>query len=502
MKTDAEYNAWLNNPLAMRVVLLEVQEVLTSPGVSTTIRMSLGPDFTSTASDSPAHTPYPGIAHAAELLSEALTLPLPGARPGGGGLSKGVITVDNPNGVRDSWYAYAWTNRRAVGLLGDMTWPLADFRLIFDGTLAGITPAETGFALSLRDKLQRLNGPMVEDTVGGSGLNKDAPQPFALGEVHNISPVLVDDATLTYRGHTGRVVSGGLEVRANGVPVSITADALTGTFQLSLNDAGGTITASMMGDAPGGVYSTRIGALVRRAITGFGKESDRLTDADLDLTNFTQFDVDHPVDVGIASSDRQNVIDVCQLLAGSVGAELVPTLDGLLRLVQLQLPATSPTLSVYPSSMEGGTLELVDMTPVVAAVKLGYARNYTPQPTLETGIVQAHKERFAKEWLPAIAVDDQVRIDNRLSSDPVNQDNTQLLRRVHADAEVQRRLNMWKVPRRIFEFTALQDMLGLRIGQQITVFHDRHDLKTGVNAVVIGRAVNFKTLRSKIRIIA
>jgi hypothetical protein len=498
VKTDAQWAAWLADPLARRVTLLDVTALIGA--TETPIYLSLGADYTTAPTDTPANTTYQGIASAGTLFTEELALPLPGSRPGGGGLSSGRVTVSNPNGVRYAWFDYVWANRRVVGWLGDPSWPFADFRIIFDGTVADIAPDTDAFVLKLGDKLQRLNGPLSEVKVGGNSTNKDELVPNIFGEVHNVPPRLVDAAQLKYQVHNGQV-EGTIEVRANGVPVDIFNSPSTGTFRLKLDNQGGQITASVKGDAPGGVYSNTVSKLVQRLITAYGKASDRLSTADLDLTNFSSFDTAHVQPVGLPAFDRMNVVEACQTLADSVGAELVASPDGKLRLLKVALPPTGPTRSIYPQEIEEGSLQLVDRTAAVASIKLGFCRNWAVQEGLETGIPEQHKTMYATEWLTATAVDETVRVNYRLSSDPPEQQDTCLLRRVDAAAEADRRLAMWKTPRKIFELTVLQSAMDVSLGQVVTIYNKDYGMVNGVNALIIARGVDTRTLRTHLRII-
>ncbi len=495
MKTDAEWNAWLKDPNANRVVLLRCNAKV---GVTETpIYMSTGPTFTTKPTDSPASTPFLGIAKAGALFNEELALG-PDSR---GGLSTGLVEISNPNGVRDAWRNYIWANRRIEGLAGDMTWALDDFRVVFDGIVADIaTRPDGGYGLKLRDKSQRFNTPVSDVKIGGTGPNKDALVPVVLGMAHNMLAPLTDPGTLEHAGNVGRM-HGDLEARIGGVPVDITVYPLTGRFVLNAgNVQQGDVTVSIKGNAPGGVYENTVSKLVQRLVTDFGKASERLIAADLDTANLAAFETAHAQFVGIPITDRVNVVDVVDQLASSLGAEVIFSRTGKLRLIKLALPATGPTFSVYPRHMTNSNLFPVERKPAVGAVQLGFNRNWTPQPGLQASLPALHKELYGTEWLTATASDSTVLADHKQSTVPVQQD-TLLLRRVDADAEALRRLNMWKVPRFVYEFEGNQECLDLYLGQCITVYHDRWEMQAGVNAVVCYLAVDWKTLHTTVRII-
>lgn len=484
--TDAQYLAWLKNPAALRVVLIEA--VAQIAGVETTIYMATRP-YNTAPTDVPANTHYRPIASVGVLFTEQLSL------DGDGAMSAGDVEIDNYAGERDAWTGYVWSNRQFKAYIGDVRWARADFRPIFDGIVADIAPhGREKLVLKLRDKLQRLNTPITEAKLGGTSQNADSLLPLTFGEAHNVSPLLVDPATLAYQVHNGPV-EGILEVRDNGVPVSAAVSTATGTFTLNQASAGA-ITASVQGDKPL-AYPTTIAGLVQRLVTGYGKQVDRFTAADLDAANLAAFDAAYPQPVGLYSPDRLNILTACQMLAGSVGAQLVMSRYGKLRLIQVALPAPGAPFIVHPQHMVEGTLTPVSRSTVVGAVKLGFNKNWTVQEGLVTSIPEEHKNLFAVEWLTSTKSDAAVLATYRLNAEPV-QDDTMLLRRVDADAEAQRRLNLWKVPRTTYEFEGLPELLQLELGQAITVYSARFGMQSGVTGMVVSLAPDWSTGRVKV----
>jgi hypothetical protein len=484
--TDDQFKTWLTSPAALRVVLIEASAQVA--GVETTIYMATKP-FNTAPTEAPANTHYRPIAKAGVLFTEQLSL------DGDGALSAGDIEIDNYAGERDAWTGYVWTNRPLKAYIGDVRWPRADFRMIFNGIVADIAPrGGDKLALRLRDKLQRLNTPITEAKLGGASQNADALLPVAFGEVHNVTPLLIDPAVLRYQVHAGALESI-FEVRDNGIPVEVSADSANGTFTLRYAPAGA-VTASVQGDKPG-TYANTVARLVQRIVTGYGKEVDRFTAADLDAANLAAFEAAHPQPVGLYAPDRMNILSACQMLAGSVGAQMVMSRLGQLRLLQVALPASGPAFAVRPQQMVEGSLAPAQRTEAVGAVKLGFDRNWTVQEGLVTNIPEEHKTLFATEWLTSTKSDAAVLAARRLNAEPVQQD-TMLLRRVDADAEAQRRLDLWKLPRTVYEFEGLPELLQLELGQAITVYHPRYGMKDGVTGMVISLAPDWNTGRVKV----
>ncbi|WP_312554487.1 hypothetical protein, partial [Massilia sp.] len=348
--------------------------------------------------------------------------------------------------------------------------------------------------LKLRDKLQRLNTALTEAKLGGETEQKDALIPFAIGQVSNITPLLVDQATLTYRYHCAAAEGViGNEARDNAAPVGMTSNPLAGTVTLESMPAGA-VTLSVKGDNGAG-YCDTAAMMVKRMATAYGKAADRFTDADLDLDNIAAFDAAHPQPMGLYATERLNVLTACQMLLGSVGAQLVMSRLGKLRLIQLALPGTGAPFAIRPEHMVDGTLQPTGRTDVVGAVKLGFAKNWTVQDagTL-ANVPEVHKSLFADEWLTTTKTDAATLATYRLNAEPVQVD-TMLLTRADADAEAQRRLDLWKVPRTTYEFDGVPELLQLELGQAVTVFSPRFGMAAGVSGIVISLAPDWDTGR-------
>jgi hypothetical protein len=484
--TDAAFLAWLKSSAAYRVVLIEAAVQI--GGVESVVYLATKP-FTTGSVDVPANTTYLPIATVGTLFTERLSL------DGEGGLSAGDLEIENVGGGRDTWAGpgYVWKNRAIKAYIGDVRWGRADFRMIFNGIVADIAPrGRQALALKLRDKLQRLNTAISEVKLGGTTEQRDALLPIALGQVFNVTPLLTNAAILKYQVHAGAIDSI-IEVRDNGAPVAFTRDLAAGTFQLQSAPAG-VVTASVRGAAAGGHVDTAA-QLVKRLVTTYGKASDRFTDADLDLANIAAFDAAHQQQLGVYSTARQNVLAACQMLLSSVGAQLVMSRLGLARLIKVALPGAGTPAVIRPEHMVDGTLQPTARTDVVGAVKLGFAKNWAVQDagTL-ANLSEVHKPLHAEEWLTTTKTDQATLATYRLNAEPVQVD-TMLLTRADADAEAQRRLDLWKVPRTTYEFEGVPELLSLELGQAVTVYSPRFGMDAGVTGIVISLAPDWETGR-------
>ena len=120
----------------------------------------------------------------------------------------------------------------------------------------------------------------------------------------------------------------------------------------------------------------------------------------------------------------------------------------------------------------------------MAAVKIGFDKNWTVQAGLMTSIPPEHADLYATEWLTETVVDEAVRTRYRLSDDPVQID-TCLKTRADAQAEAARRLALNSVPRTIYEFDGEPEMMLLELGQAVTLRDERFGLQEGMPGVVV-----------------
>lgn len=464
--TDAEYQKWLVHG-GYRAALIEVDTDM--------VRYLSTVPYTTLPSDTPANRAYLPCVARGFAFSERLSL------DGNPSISGGDIELHNEDGALDAWLSEVWVNRAIRVYIGDVSWSREDFRLEFSGVVADLTSsAADRLNIVLRNKLERLNTPVAEDLLGGNTANKDRLLPIVLGECHNVEPLLVDPASHEYQVHSGPMERL-IEVRDNGVPLSnTTATLATGRFRLGGTPAG-TLTVSAQGRTS---YQNTVGDLVRTLATAYGTPSERFASEDLDTVSLEAFNLENQQPVGLSLPDRANVLQCCQQLATSVGAQVVMTRQGLLRLVKVALPGMGEAVAIGPSDYEVRSLSIKQRTEVIAGLKLAYCRNWTVQTSLDTGIPPEHKDLFAQEWLTVTARDAAVAATYRLHAEPAQVD-TLLLRGSDAQTEADRRLALWKVPRTVYGLRGYAQLLTLELGQRITLTAPRWGLDAGQQGIVI-----------------
>ena len=464
---EASFYEWLSSHGVKRCSLIEVET--DSPKFLSTV------PYTTLPTDTPQNIAYLPVVDGSFSFNERMSL------DGNPSIGAGDIEIDNSEGNLDTWLDEVWVNKNIRIYIGDTSWGRGDFFLIFDGVVANLFSRTPGkLNISLRSKLDRLNTPVTEAQLGGATANAERLLPLTFGEVHNVTPLLIDAPNHIYQFHQGsceRVI----EVRDNGVPVTTTHSLAEGKFTLVASPAG-TITASVQGKVP---YTNTVTGIIKFLATEYGTPTERFTLSDIDIDNFNAFDSSHQQPVGVYLGDRANVLSVCQELAASVGAQLVVSNLGKLRLIKIQTPSAVGAYTIELDNYEYGSLSISNRSEVIAGVRLGCCKNWTVQENLDTGIPADNKDMFAKEWLTVASKDQIVADSYKLYGEP-SQVDTLLLKRSDAQTEAIRRLSIWKNPHNIFKITGYAELLKLKLGQSVILKGDRYGLQDGKLGQVIG----------------
>lgn len=486
---DEQFLAWLKSDAAITNILVETWALV--HGVRTRFTWSTN-GYTTAGTSNPVF--YAPIISASLPFTEELSLTLAAS------LSTGDVEIDNTNGVNEAYAGYIWADEIVI-VVGDQTWARADYRDIFVGHTAGLVRKGRGkFALRLRDMMEGLNYPLSERKFGGIGPNANLLIPLTFGEACNASGEWSDAIALERQWHDGPI-EGIPETRANGLPITedvIVSDS-TGKAKLSVNNGSAVITATVQGDKFGGVFRKTIATLVQRLITGYGKYADRYSLANIDSINFAAFDAANQQPVGLHVRESMNVIAACAMLASSVGAQLAPSLNGTLQLIQIALPAAGPVTEIRAEHMVGGTLRHVQHIDPVAAVELGYCKNWTAQPGLTSNLLAEHLALFEKEWpLTVTRTSPDVMRDHKLPG-AAQMRETMLLNGTDATAEGDRLIALWGPGRNVYEFEGTPDLLLLAKGAALMFYHEMDGMIAGVQAQVLSITRDYWTRKVTVR---
>lgn len=505
---------WLEDPSAIRGLLVEVEVYDVIAATNITLYLSTMGYVTTTAD-----VAYNPILNNSIQLTESLDI-----QGNSAGLSYGDLEINNPTGELDSWLdytKYVWVNKSVNIYHGDPRWVCSNlasvrstFQLIFSGIVADIdSRSRTSINIKLRDKLERLNTPLTETKLGSTGTwasgqnNTESIRPLVFGEVFNIEPLLMDPVSFTFMFNNG-LSELLIEIRDNGVPVyshngtSVTINAdvpntvnlTAGTFTLS-RPLAGTCTVSVQGvknsinlstgALVSGSYVNNVANLIALIVTQYGKSSTRFTAADLDTSNLSAFESANQQKVGVVISDRENVLSICQQLASSIGAQMYINRFGQLQLLKIGVPTADTTVAITDDDIIHFSLSVVNKLEVSAATSIGYCKNWSPQSGLITGIPDDHKNIFAAEWPnPKVSSDSTTILRYSLDSLPVQKD-TLLISESQASTEAARLTAYYKIPRTVYKFTGTSRLLSLKLGQAITLTHNRFNLSSGKSGQVV-----------------
>jgi hypothetical protein len=186
--------------------------------------------FTSEPSDTPANTSYsPRIKGSFDYQRSLYAdnklsgRSLPGL---------GTLVLNNDDGGIDALADYSWKGRRVRIWLGDRTFGLSDYGLIFDGIIEFVEFGDSDFTVHLSDAQVLLDGEIQSATFLGTGGAEGAAdlankrKPFGIGPCRNVAPVYLGPDTGTHKFSVGDgAIIGVLRVLDVGVPLTFAASA-------------------------------------------------------------------------------------------------------------------------------------------------------------------------------------------------------------------------------------------------------------------------------------
>lgn len=483
MTIDLE--AWLDDSSAVRIILVEVGvNVL---GSETVLYLSSG------IFDDPSNIYDPIVNAESITMEERIDI-------GSNSSSTfGDIELFNYGGEIDGWIDYVWVNRRISVYLGDASWNRADFITIFDGIVEdiGFKDGNT-INIKLRNKLERLNYPIYETKLGGTTVNAQEIVPICFGECFNVSPLLIDPATLRYKVHSG-AIEDIIEVRDNGVPVSFTKFLSLGEFVL-LQQPFGKVTASVQGDKPGGVWNKTVSKIIQRIATDFGGPA-KFTGSDLDTVQLASFDSANAQPIGVYTQDRENTLTICEQIADSIGAQMIMTRTGQMQLKRIAFPPAGTPFEIKEADIVEGSLTISDKLEVAASFSVGVCKNYTIQENLETGIPDEHKSLFGRDFQVLTSTNSATSTLYRLTSIPKVKESY-LLTESDGLNEAIRMKDLFSVPRYQYEMRGTPRLIQLTLGDTVRITHPRYNLNDGVLGIVTGLSINWSDLSVRLEILA
>lgn len=309
---------------------------------------------------------------------------------------------------------------------------------------------------------------------------------------------LADGNALTL---TTAIASGTIRARNINRPDRAIVNLTSGKFTLK-SPPDGTVTISLQGlkqsvdlTANGtasllSAYNNNIANIITLIVTQYGQVSNRLTSSDLDLVNLRAFVATNTAATGIVIKDRVNILEVCQKLARSANAQLFFNRLGLLQLLQLGTYTLDGVMGITDADIMHHSLHISSKTKITAATKVGYALNYTPQTALAGSIPTEANFMFNDEWYSQTVTDTGIQATYKLTATPVQID-TNLIRGSDATALATTLNEYFKVPHTVYAFTGTAKLFYLKLGQRVTLTHNRFGLSAGKTGQVITLSPNW-----------
>lgn len=188
--------------------------------------------------------------------------------------------------------------------------------------------------------------------------------------------------------------------------------------------------------------------------------------------------------VGVAVLDRSNVLNVLRDIATSVGGQVFFNRLGKLQLLKLGTPTTDTVMSITDNDILHHSLHISRRTEVTAATKVGYCLNHTPQTSLASSLPSSANTMFSDQWYSITVLDSTVQNNYKLDSIAIQKDTKLVASRDAADL-ASRLNNYFKVPRTVYAFTGTAKLMYLKLGQSVTLTHNRFGLNAGKSGQVI-----------------
>lgn len=499
MTTLSELKSWLKTPQHIRRILVEIDNVTDlSGGNAATIYLSNGA-YTSASTDTPSNKAYLPIIIGGISFSQSLST------DGNVDISYGDIELDNKTGALDTVYTnLIFVNKNITIYLGDPNWSKSDFKVLFRGKTVDVyTQGRDTFNIIIADKLKQLDTTLSETTVLQEAKNNSTDiVPVTFGECFNVTPLANQVISGVNAGKTFYVVHNGAieditEVRDMGAPISgVTKDLANGRFYLTQANFG-QITCSVQGDKTTGTYTNKIAETIKNILKNYGPTSTRLTDSDIDLTNFSNFDTNFTVasvykrPIGYFAASRENLLDVCNKIAGSVRAKLATNIGpiatdadvGKVKLIKLE-QATSSSIDITGSDIEEFSISIDTKPPVRAATKIAYCKNWTIQSSgLAAGLPKKTSGDLGVEWWYSTTSNNTVKTNYTLTSEPPDEE-TYLITTTGASEESSLRNSLWSTPRYIYKMTAYPHMFDIQLGDFVRLTNRRFGLSQTLGTVV------------------
>lgn len=488
------------------------------------------------AEDAGGVQPYPPLLREAVSFTRQINLSL-GTSNAAAGAAR--LALSNADGRFDAVAGTYNSDRRAVRVLrGRRSWdsarrlwidpPYADMTLLFSGLSRPWFLGDEGLTVEVRDATYWLERPLLANLYAGTGAFEGTadlagqPKPKLRGgqagnPVMNVTPILVDPAVLLYQisdgpGAVYTVYTGGdsgnfgipgvMAGRAPDVtdPYATTCPAgqyrvisLPTGLYLQLGSplgSGWQLTCDAIGHFPTAGAVTQTANIIRYLLT----EDVGLPVEFLDLGSVAGAQASFPSVSGDYWPSPVSAIDAIAPFLAGLGAQLIPTRDGRLRLAFIASLPASPLINARFNAVDIVRMTPrplpADLAPPPARIRIGWGRNNTVQASgLDPDVTPARQQILAQEYRTATWISTAVQQSYRDPGDPAVIP-TRLLSLTTATALSNRLGAMWGGYRRLFDMVVPIDRaLDVDLGSVVRITYPRAGFQAGLNGIVVGETI-------------
>lgn len=492
-------------------------DVTAHNGTTTTTLRFATQAYTTSASDTPAHTFYDGrVVQPGNMRRTAFDQ---GTTYGLSQIGYGEVVLVNVDGKLDQYLTYGFAGFGIVIKRGVKTPNQATptWTTVLSGVMDSVDFSWSEVSIKIRDRQQELLNPLQGNRYGGTnalpaGLDGVATdlqgkcKPILYGRAQNIFPPCVNTTRLIYQISDGLIQSvdavydRGVALTAGAAYASQTAMETTapsaGQYRVWLNAAGsyvrlgsspaGTLTVDA---SQGATTSARTPAqLMSQVLQKAGIAAGDITSADI-----TALDAVAAFECGllIEYQGEETGRRAMDALANSAGAFWGVDRLGKFRMKQLTAPSSGDSI---------GTLTAVDVLAIdrvrsgdagggVPAwqVRVLYSKMETVQKDLASTVSQTYKNERSEEYRKTVANDSAVKTQWPRAVEL--EFKTVLLSATNAASEATRRLNLYKVRRDTLSVRArLSDTIAstIDIGSTVVLALPRFGMSAGKPFIVTG----------------
>lgn len=292
----------------------------------------------------------------------------------------------------------------------------------------------------------------------------------------------IDDEFITYTSVASNVFSGCVRGYASTAAAHSAGAAVDGSDVVYWPEAGEfilgatpvyAIACDAKGALTGSTYIEDPGELMRYIVSDIGPLADP---GDLDTTALAALDTAAPYPHGIYLRDRQNMLDVLEWVASSIGAWFGFNRSGDFTCGVFTAPSGTADYDITADDIVGDIEIEVQDVPRWRS-RLGYQRHWMIQTRdqLATSVTSARASELAEEYRVTEDNDTTVQTKYLTARDP-EMETSLIDVSSDADAEVQRRQTLYGVQRFIYSIECYFDSFTLELGDVVSLTDDRYSL--------------------------